>query len=158
MLARLRKIAVCLVGKGQVVLVAAIRGIELIGRLQEWNRFSISAGLQIERTELMVRGKAPGGGCQRGTQLAFGFERLFRGLGSGRAIRLEGERFTGQVFAGTQSGIGAVAADCGPVRDPGDSEMRLIGKLDGLGGIVPGRSLAEKLAALLSPVIGSAEP
>jgi len=139
MLARLGKIAVCLVGKGQVVLVATIRRIELIGRLQQRNRFKISAGLQIERTQLMVRGKTPGRGRQRGAQPAFHFDRLFRGLGSGRAIRLEGERFTGQVFAGTQSGIGAVAAGCGPVRDPGNREMRLIGKLEGRGGIVPRR-------------------
>ena len=47
-------------GQGQIVLIAMIRRVDLVGGLQQRNRLAISAAIQIERAELMVCCKTAG--------------------------------------------------------------------------------------------------
>ena len=70
---RPREISSLLEGQGQIVLIAMIGRFDLVGGLQQRNRLSISAGMQIERAELMVCCKTAGSAGQIGAQPAFGF-------------------------------------------------------------------------------------
>ena len=100
MLPRLGIVAGSHQGGGEVVLVAGVRRIRLIGGLQHRDRFPVPACVQIECAQLMVGCEgswSAGKGC---AQPGFGFVGLFR-----FARRFEGKSFARQVLTGPEDGV-----------------------------------------------------
>src|ERR1700722_5562951 len=83
-LARPCKIAGFLVGRGQIVLVSPIRGIDLVGGQEQRNRLSIFTGAEIESAQLMVGRKTTGSARESGTQPGFGLIPFLRAAGETR--------------------------------------------------------------------------
>src|ERR1700761_2463265 len=115
--ARLPELASLLVSECKVAFVAVVCRIEAVGGLKERQCVMFSAGLKIERAELMVGAETSRRAGECRPQLALGLARFRQFASSPRGgwrgtLRLERRSLTREIFAGSQDGGGSMAADC----------------------------------------------